>query len=89
MGFKDFCTNNNSKEYKAQQTDTKNVEEIYDKYKDKNQDELLNELFNNVNKQKENGTFNYEAICNMVEKMSPFLTKEQNLRIKELLKKLV
>ena len=44
MGFKDFC--------KTSQTETTNntkkVEDLYDKYKDKNQDELLNELFSSV-----------------------------------------
>lgn len=84
MGFKDFCKTSQSETT----NNTKKVEDLYDKYKDKNQDELLNELFSSVQKQKENGTFNYDAICDMVNKMSPFLTKEQNLKIKELLSRL-
>ena len=84
MGFKDFCKTSQSETT----NNTKKVEDLYDKYKDKNQDELLSELFSSVQKQKENGTFNYDAICDMVNKMSPFLTKEQNLKIKELLSRL-
>lgn len=91
MGFKDFNKNQqninqNKKEYTKEET--KKVEELYDKYKDKNEDELLNELFKNVNEQKQNGTFNYNSLVNTIEKISPFLTKEQNIKIKELLNKI-
>ena len=89
MGFKDYC-NNYEKEKITKSSvgneNTKNVEELYDKYKDKNEDELLSELFKNVAKQKEDGTFNYEGLLNTINKVSPFLSKEQNLKIKEILK---
>ena len=88
MGFKDFCKNDSDTKIQDKNFNqsTKMVEELYDEYKDKSEDELLNELFKNVAKQKSEGTFNYEGLASTIEKVSPFLTKEQNLKIKEILK---
>lgn len=91
MGFKNYCKNSNqtNKNYENLGSDkTKRVEELYDEYKDKNEDELLAELFKNVQKQKQDGTFDYDALVNTVNKIAPFLTKEQNLKIKDLLEKI-
>lgn len=88
MGFKDFCNNAQKNEQKINTNEEKNIEEVYEKYKNKSQDELIEELFKNVNEQKQNGTFNYEGLKNTIQKVSPFLTREQNLKLKELLGKL-
>ena len=91
MGFKEYCKNNQSENVNTKnftEKETKRVEELYDEYKDKNEDELLSELFKNVNKQKKDGTFNYNSLKSTIDRMSPFLTKEQNLKIKELLEKI-
>lgn len=86
MGFKEYCNRSSNISEEQNYNQTKNVEELYDKYKDKSQDELLAELLKNVDKQKKDGTFNYDGLVKTIEKVSPFLTKEQNSKIKEILK---
>ena len=86
MGFKDYCNNTSFKSNKKD--DEKKVEELYNKYKDKDEDELFSELLKNVDKQKQDGIFDYNSLTQMVNKISPFLTKEQNLKIKDLLEKI-
>ena len=90
MGFKNFCMNENAKEKEnnLNKEQEQKVEELYDKYKDKNEDELMSELLNNVAKQKQDGNFNYNSIAETLEKLSPFLNAEQNLKLKELLQKI-
>ena len=94
MGFKEYCNTNNNEDNKFSKTEkmakeeTEKVERLYEQYKDKNEDELLNELFKNVAKQKSEGTFNYNSLIDTINKLSPFLTKEQNLRLNDLLQKI-
>lgn len=89
MGFKDFCKEKECEnKIKSQSINDENAEEIFNKYKDMEQDQLLLELYKNIEKQKKDGTFNYNGLCEMVEKMSPFLSKEQNLKIKQILKEI-
>lgn len=85
MGFKDYCKNSEKINDNEARDNTKKIEDLYEKYKDKNEDELLNELLKNVEKQKKEGSFNYQGLINTIDKISPFLSKEQNLRIKEIL----
>lgn len=91
MGFKEYAQNceNNSKQNEFKQNqETKKIEKIYDSLKDKNEDELLNELFKNVNKQKEDGTFDYVSLKETINKISAFLTPEQKTKINDLLEKI-
>lgn len=84
MGFKDFCNNQNI----GEQTNTKNVEELYNKYKDKSENELLDELLKNVSQQKQNGTYNYSNILSMVQNIMPYLNEHQKQKIQEILSKI-
>lgn len=88
MGFKDFCSQQEKKCAKTQNFNNVDVEEVFNKYKDLEQDQLIKELYKNIEKQKNDGTYNYEKICEMVEKMTPFLSKEQALKIRQLLKEI-
>lgn len=91
MGFKDFCKSVKEEKVapnKNGDKETKKVEELYDEYKDKSEDELMQELFKNVQKQKNEGSFNYDSLKTMIDKISPFLNVEQKLKIKDLLEKL-
>ena len=92
MGFKDFCQNNINSEYEGKKKQgakqEENIEDIYNKYKDKSESELMGDLFNTVNKQKKDGTFDYEGIENAISKISPYLTEEQSERLKGILKTL-
>ena len=91
MGFKDYCKDEKLSNGIKEDLDDKtkdNIGKIYDKYKDKNEDELKEELFNTINKQKQDGTFNKDSLENTLNKISPFLTQEQNQKINEILKKI-
>ena len=52
------------------------------------EDELLKTLFTEVDKQKQNGTFNFENLKSLVESMAPMLTSEQLNNINVLLEKM-
>lgn len=88
MGFKDFCNNKNCFDKEQSENNQINVEQIYNKYKNKNQQQLLDELFKNVEEQKQNGSFDYNGLTNMLEKMSPFLNQEQKQNLETLLNKI-
>ena len=64
------------------------LKEAYEKYKDMPEDELLKTLFTEVDKQKHNGTFNFENLKSLVESMAPMLTSEQLNNINVLLEKM-
>ena len=64
------------------------LKEAYEKYKDMPEDELLKTLFTEVDKQKQNGTFNFENLKSLVESMAPMLTSEQLNNINILLEKM-
>jgi len=85
MGFKEYSKNTQTNEKSFSNEETKNIENLYNKYKDQPEDQLINELLNTIAKQKKEGTFNYDALKSIIEKISPFLSKEQNLKIKEIL----
>ena len=86
MGFKNFS--NKTKVEGFDENKKKSIEEIYNTYKDKQEDELLAELFKNINKQKQNGTFDYNGLVSAINNMSPFLSNEQSVKIKEILEKI-
>lgn len=60
----------------------------YESLKGKNHEELMGDLFEEVTRQKQNGSFDYESLANSVEAMKPFLSAEQQANIKELLEKI-
>lgn len=104
MGFKDFSKqnnynvnqnyNNSNQDYKEINSDLnfqqqkQQVEQIYEKYKGKNNQELISELLKNVEQQKKNGSFDYQTLCNMVDMFSPYLTQEQKNNMQNLLHKI-
>ena len=86
MGFKSFQNNQNlnNNQNDIHQNKEK-VEQFYQKYKDKNENELMEELLKNVSMQKQNGTFDYQGLCNMLKTFSPYLSQEQVGKIQNLL----
>lgn len=78
-------------EQKFEQSKAQNEEYLRQKYeslKGKNHDELMGDLFKEVSRQKQNGSFDYESLESSVEAMKPFLSAEQQANIKELLEKI-
>ena len=86
MGFKKFCEDNSCNNNQTQKINEENVSEIYNKFKNKNQDELMGELFKNINKQKAEGTFNYENIQKLTSSLIPYLSEEQVKKMHDILK---
>ena len=86
MGFKAYSSDKKAEKNINEQS--KKVEDLYEKYKDKSEDELKNELFSEVLKQKQDGTFNYDYLYGLAQKVSPYLNTEQNTKINELLEKI-
>lgn len=84
MGFKDYYNSNNIQEEKLKK-ESKKVEELYNQYKDMSQDELTKELYKYVAKQKKDGTFNIESLTTMLNNVAPFLTPEQQIKMKGIL----
>lgn len=52
----------NVEEKKEENFKESDLKEAYEKYKDMPEDELLKTLFTEVDKQKQNGTFNFENL---------------------------
>ena len=49
---------------------------------------LTNELFNNIAKQKKDGTFDYEKIKNTITQIMPYLNAEQQKNLLSILEKI-
>lgn len=84
MGFKNYCN-----EHKNNPEDAgKQVESLYNTYKGKTEDELLEELIKHVAKQKQNGTYDYDSLQSLISKITPYLTNEQKAKLNEVLKQI-
>lgn len=59
--------------------------EHYSKF---SQDQLLSELFSQVEKQKRSGEFNFENLANQIEGIKPMLSPDQIKNIDKLLKQI-
>lgn len=66
----------------------KDLKEAYDKYKDLPEDELLKELYKEIDRQKKNGSFDIENLKFLVNSMAPMLTPEQLNNINALLERI-
>ena len=78
-------------EQECEQNKAQNQEYLRQKYeslKGKNHEELMGDLFEEVARQKQNGSFDYQSLASSVEAMKPFLSAEQQANIKELLEKI-
>lgn len=83
ISFSQFCKNN-----KQNKTEEESLKEKYDELKDLGYDELTEKLYEQVKEQKQNGTFNYSALCDGVERMKGFIPYETYQNMKNMLEKL-
>lgn len=60
----------------------------YDDLKNLDSDSLAYKLAEEVKKQKEEGTFNFDLIKSSIESMRPFLTNETYINLKQILENL-
>lgn len=80
---------NSNKENFAKKTFTEtDVRKTYDELKDLNSDQLSERLFNEVAKQKQDGTFNYDMLSNSVDSIKGYLPEETYKNLKDILKTL-
>ena len=87
MGFKNYNKEQNNEEEKIKQEANK-INALYNEYKGMSEDELINELYKYVAKQKQDGTFYYDSLNNMLNQLTPFLTSEQQNKMKDILNSL-
>lgn len=80
--------NTNNGKVNETKVDNKKIEDAYNTYKNMNQNELMEELINQVSKQKQDGTFNYQQINNSVQQLMPFLNDEQKNNLLSILQKI-
>lgn len=64
------------------------IQERYEHYKDFSQDQLLSELYRQIELQKSRGEFDYNSLKNSVELMSGYLNQEQKQKLLTLLESL-
>lgn len=65
-----------------------NIKSKVEEYSKLSENELISKLFENVEKQKQDGTFNFDELTNMVSKIRPYLNANQILQLEELLNKI-
>ena len=80
--LKQFADENKNK---VNSNDTKNYEDLINKYKDMNQNQLMQNLFSEASKLKQQGKLDSASLNNMKNTLYPFLNDQQ----KEMLNNLV
>ncbi len=70
------------------QASEKDIKEKFDQYKDMSQAELNNTLFEEVARQKQAGTFDYDGLSRMVDSLKGALPPQDYENIKRLLESL-
>ena len=88
MNFSDFS----KKEIKAEKKDREQIEKdikaSYDELKDLNEDELSKRLYDEVRRQKQDGSFNYDMLESSVESIKHLIPNENYQNLKRILKTL-
>ena len=85
--FKTFCENN-KKIINENQEKANDYQSIIDKYKNMNQGELMNNLFIEANKLKQEGKLDSNSLDSMKNMISPFLNDEQKNMLNSLISKI-
>jgi hypothetical protein len=83
--FSNFCKQDSQKKETQSQ---KNMQETYDELKDLDNDELTRRLYDEVKKQKENGTFDFSKLCDSVERLRDFVSPQTYNNMKSMLEKI-
>ena len=86
MRLSDF--NNNKTEKVEENVTEKNIMDKYNQYKDLSSDQLSQELFKEVSRQKTNGTFDYQRLESMLDSIKGSLSDENYQNMKRILETL-
>ena len=65
-----------------------NLQETLSKYRNLSQDQLMNELFKEAGKLKQNGSLNENSLNMLKSTLSPMLSNEQNQQLNDILNKI-
>ncbi len=83
--FSSFCKENNKKN---ENFEKKDIKETYEELKNLSNDELSQKLFAEVEKQKKDGSFDFESLKSNLELMKGFLPNETYVNMKNMLEKI-
>lgn len=86
MRLSDF--NNNKTEKVEENVTEKDIIDKYNQYKDLSSDQLSQELFKEVARQKANGTFDYQRLESMLDSIKGSLSEENYQNMKRILESL-
>ena len=86
MRLSDF--NNNKTEKVEENVTEKDIMDKYNQYKDLSSDQLSQELFKEVLRQKANGTFDYQRLESMLDSIKGSLSEENYQNMKRILESL-
>lgn len=70
------------------QSDTKQIEDLYQKYSQMNYDELMAEFLKVSQQEKMNGNLSADSIQNIKDTLSPYLSSEAKAKMEDLTKNL-
>lgn len=84
----DFCNAKKASKTIDEEKLKDNISDTYNKYKDLNQNDLMNEFLKVSREQKRNGSLNENNMQNLIKQLSPFLNDEQKEKLKDLLNKI-
>ena len=71
-----------------QKKSTEYVEKLFDKYKDMDSNSLMQELIKNVDKQKSDGSFDFEKLQSQISQVLPYLSTDQQKYLMTILSQL-
>lgn len=89
--FSNFCNEESKKRTKEeckQGVSEQDLRERYDELKDLNSEELTSRLYEEVRKQKQNETFDYEGLCENIERLRMFIPAQTYENMKAMLGRL-
>lgn len=75
--YKEEKINKQEAKEKIQEKNEPKIEDLYAKYKNMDQNSLMQELVSQVSKQKQDGTFDYDKLNKTIQSVMPYLTEQQ------------
>ena len=85
--FKTFCENN-KKIINENQEKANDYQSIIDKYKNMNQNDLMNNLFSEASKLKQEGKLDSNSLNSMKDMITPFLNDDQKTMLNSIIDKI-
>lgn len=81
-------TSKEEQKTKIQGEKSKDMQSLYEQYKNMDKNSLMQELIKNVDKQKREGSFDFSALQSQVSQVLPYLTQDQQKYLMTILSQL-